>query len=137
MEFIMKKTHIILFFLLLSVAWSQKEIPGLGSTLETTGDERLNGEKVQPIDAKIVQQVRMMKANKEKAFMKKQILSGQMLEDKTFKIPISESKYLQVKELIKSIKQDVKSIEISNSKFAPKYNNSSNRNIYKNRNEEK
>ena len=133
----MKKTHIILFFLVLSVAWSQKEIPGLGSTLKTTGDERLNGEKVQPIDAKIVQQVRMMKANKEKAFMKKQILSGQMLEDKTFKIPISESKYLQVKELIKSIKQDVKSIEISNSKFAPKSNNSSNRNIYKNRNEEK
>ena len=137
MEFIMKKAHIILFFLVLSVAWSQKEIPGLGSTLETTGDERLNGEKVQPIDAKIVQQVRMMKANKEKAFMKKQILSGQMLEDKTFKIPISESKYLQVKELIKSIKQDVKPIEISNLEFAPKSNNSLNSNIYKNRNEEK
>ena len=102
----MKKIHIILFFLVLSVAWSQKEIPGLGSTLETTGDERLNGEKVQPIDAKIVQQVRMMKANKEKAFMKKQILSRQMLEDKTFKIPISKSKYLQVKELIESMKSN-------------------------------
>ena len=97
----------------------------------------MNGEKVQPIDAKIVQQVRMMKANKEKAFMKKQILSGQMLEDKTFKIPISESKYLQVKELIKSIKQDVKPIEISNLEFAPKSNNSLNSNIYKNRDEEK
>ena len=133
----MKKAHIILFFLVLSVAWSQKEIPGLGSTLETTGDERLNGEKVQPIDAKIVQQVRMMKANKEKSFMKKQILSGQMLEDKTFKIPISESKYLQVKELIESIKQDVKPSEISNLEFAPESNNSLNSNIYKNKNEEK
>ena len=133
----MKKAHTILFFLVLSVAWSQKEIPGLGSTLETTGDERLNGEKVQPIDAKIVQQVRMMKANKEKAIIKKQILSGQMIEDKTFKIPISESKYLQVKELIESIKQDVKPSEISNLEFAPESNNSLNSNIYKNKNEEK
>ena len=137
MEFIMKKAHIILFFLVLSVAWSQKEIPGLGSTLETTGDERLNGEKVQPIDAKIVQQVRMMKANKEKAFIKKQILNGQPVQSKTFKIANSESKYLQVKELIKSIKQDVKPSEISKLEFAPESNNSLNSNIYKNKNEEK
>jgi hypothetical protein len=133
----MKKAHIILFFLVLSVAWSQKEIPGLGSTLETTGDERLNGEKVQPIDAKIVQQVRMMKANKEKAFIKKQILNGQPVQSKTFKIANSESKYLQVKELIKSIKQDVKPSEISKLEFAPESNNSLNSNIYKNKNEEK
>ena len=133
----MKKTHIILFFLALSVIWAQKEVPGSGSTSETAGDERLNGKKIHPVDADIVKQVRMLKANKEKAFMKKQILSGQMLEDKTFKIPISESKYLQVKELIKSIKQDVKPIEISNLEFAPKSNNSLNSNIYKNRNEEK
>ena len=137
MEFIMKKAHIILFFLVLSVAWSQKEIPGLGSTLETTGDERLNGEKVQPIDAKIVQQVRMMKANKEKAFIKKQILNGQPVQSKTFKIANSESKYLQVKELIKSIKQDVKPIETSKLKLAPQSDNSLNSNIYKNRHDEK
>ena len=113
MEFIMKKAHIILFFLFLSVAWSQKEIPGLGSTLETTGDERLNGEKVQPIDAKIVQQVRMMKANKEKAFIKKQILNGQPAQSKTFKIANSESKYLAVKNLIESIKSNrIQKVEI-------------------------
>ena len=106
MEFIVKKAHIILFFLVLSVVWSQKEIPGLGSTLETTGDERLNGEKAQPIDAKIVQQVRMMKANKEKAFIKKQILNGQLVQSKTFKIANSESKYLAVKNLIESIKSN-------------------------------
>ena len=104
MEFIMKKAHIILFFLVLSVAWSQKEIPGLGSTLETTGDERLNGEKVQPIDAKIVQQVRMMKANKEKAFIKKQILNGQKVDKKTFKVENGESKFLPIKEVIELIK---------------------------------
>ena len=102
----MKKTHIILFFLLSSVAWSQKEIPGLRSTLETTGDERWNGEKVQSIDAKIVQQVRMMKANKEKAFIKRQILNGQPVQSKTFKIENSESKYLAVKNLIESIKSN-------------------------------
>ena len=100
----MKKAHIILFFLVLSVAWSQKEIPGLGSTLETTGDERLNGEKVQPIDAKIVQQVRMMKANKEKAFIKKQILNGQKVDKKTFKVENGESKFLAIKEVIELIK---------------------------------
>ena len=109
----MKKAHIILFFLVLSVVWSQKEIPGLGSTLETTGDERLNGEKVQPIDAKIVQQVRMMKANKEKAFIKKQILNGQPVQSKTFKIANSESKYLAVKNLIESMKSNrIQKIEI-------------------------
>ena len=102
----MKKIHIILSFLVLSVAWSQKEIPGLGSTLETTGDERLNVEKVQPIDAKIVQQVRMMKANKEKAFMKKQILSGQKVDTKTFKVPQQKSKFLAVKQIIETIKSD-------------------------------
>ena len=100
----MKKAHIILFFLVLSAAWSQKEIPGLGSTLETTGDERLNGEKVQPIDAKIVQQVRMMKANKEKAFIKKQILNGQKVDKKTFKVENGESKFLAIKEVIELIK---------------------------------
>ena len=100
----MKKSYIISFFLVLSVAWSQKEIPGLDSTLETTGDERLNGEKVQPIDAKIVQQVRMMKANKEKAFIKKQILNGQKVDKKTFKVENGESKFLAIKEVIELIK---------------------------------
>ena len=102
----MKKAHIILFFLVLSAAWSQKEIPGLGSTLETTGDERVNGEKVQPIDAKIVQQIRMMKANKEKAFIKKQILSGQKVDKKTFEVTKEESKFLAVKQIIETIKSD-------------------------------
>jgi len=27
------------------VIWAQKEVPGSGSNLETTGDERLNGKK--------------------------------------------------------------------------------------------
>lgn len=106
----MKKIHIILSLLALSVIWAQKEIPGSGSTLETTGDERLNGKKIQPIDANVVQQVRMLKANKEKAFMKKQILSGQKVDTKTFKVPQQESKFLAVKQIIETIKSSSKTI---------------------------
>ena len=102
----MKKIHIILSLLALSVIWAQKEVPGSGSNLETTGDERLNGKKIQPIDANVVQQVRMLKANKEKAFMKKQILSGQKVDTKTFKVPQHESKFLAVKQIIETIKSD-------------------------------
>ena len=106
----MKKIHIILSLLALSVIWAQKEIPGSGSTLETTGDERLNGKKIQPIDANVVQQVRMFKANKEKAFMKKQILRGQKVDTKTFKAPQQESKFLAVKQIIETIKSSSKTI---------------------------
>ena len=102
----MKKKHIILFFLALSVIWAQKEVPGSGSTSETAGDERLNGKKIHPINADIVQQVRMLKANKEKAFMKKQIFSGQKVDTKTFKVPKQESKFLAVKQIIETIKSD-------------------------------
>ena len=102
----MKKTHIILFFLALSVIWAQKEVPGSGSTSETVSDERLNGKKIHPIDADIVQQVRMLKANKEKAFMKKQILSGQKVDKKTFEVAKEESKFLAVKQIIETIKSD-------------------------------
>ena len=102
----MKKTHIILFFLALSVIWAQKEVPGSGSTSETVGDERLNGKKVHPIDADFVQQVRMLKANKEKAFMKKQILSGLKVDKKTFEVAKEESKFLAAKQIIETIKSD-------------------------------
>ena len=102
----MKKIHIILSLLALSVIWAQKEVPGPGSTLETTGDERLNGTKIQSIDPDVVQQVRMLKANKEKAFMKKQIFSGQKVDTKTFKVPKQESKFLAVKQIIETIKSD-------------------------------
>ena len=102
----MKKIHIILSLLALSVIWAQKEVPGSGSSSETTGDERLNSKKIQPIDANVVQQVRMLKANKEKAFMKKQILSGQKVDTKTFKVPQHESKFLAVKQIIETIKSD-------------------------------
>ena len=107
----MKKIHIILSLLALSVIWAQKEVPGSGSTSETAGDERLNGKKIQPMDANVVQQVRMLKANKEKAFMKKQILYGQKVDTKTFKVPQNESKFLAVKQIIETIKSSSKTID--------------------------
>ena len=112
----MRKIHIILPLVALSVAWAQKEVPGLGSTLETTGDERLNGKKIQPIDADIVQQIRMLKANKEKAFMKKQIISGQKVDIKTFKVSQQESKFLVIKEIIELIKSDNSELKIVDKK---------------------
>ena len=112
----MRKIHIILPLLALSVIWAQKEVPGLGSTSETTGDERLNGKKIQPIDADIVQQIRMLKANKEKAFMKKQIISGQKVDIKTFKVSQQESKFLVIKEIIESIKSDNSELKIVDKK---------------------
>ena len=102
----MRKAHIILPLLALSVIWAQKGVPE-GSTLETTGEERLNGKKIQPIDADIVQQVRMLKANKEKAFMKKQIISGQKIDIKTFKVSQQESKFLVIKEIIDQKKKSI------------------------------
>ena len=108
----MKKIHIILSLLALSVIWAQKEVPGLGSTSETTGDERLNGKKIQPIDADIVQQIRMLKVNKEKAFMKKQILKGVKYEPKTFKVNNENSKLLAIKKIIDQIKDDNQNISV-------------------------
>ena len=102
----MRKTHLILLFLVSSFIFGQKEIPEPGSSLENIGDERLNGKKVQSIDAGIVQQVLMLKANKEKAMMKKQILSGQKVDKKTFKVAQQESKFLAIKEIIETIKSE-------------------------------
>ena len=107
----MKKIHIILSLLAISGIWAQKELPGSGSTLESTDDEKLNGKKIQPINANVVQQVRMLKANKEKAFMKKQILSAQKVDTKTFKVSQQESKFLVVKQIIETIKSDSKTIK--------------------------
>ena len=57
--------------------WAQKGVPE-GSTLKPP-EERLNGKKIQPIDADIVEQIRMLKANKEKAFMKNKSLVDKKL----------------------------------------------------------
>ena len=105
----MKKISIVLISLLSSLIMGQKEIPGSGSVSGTLLDERTNGSQDLVIDPEMVQQVRMIKVNKEKAFMKKQILKGVKYEPKTFKVNNDNSKLLAIKKIIEEIKH--KSVE--------------------------
>ena len=121
----MKKISIVLISLLSSLIMGQKEIPGSGSVSGTLLDERTNGSQDLVIDPEMIQEVRMIKVNKEKAFMKKQILKGVKYEPKTFKVNNDISKFLAIKKIIDQIKDDNQNIsverinvnnEISNSK---------------------
>ena len=105
----MKKISIVLISLLSSLIMGQKEIPGSGSVSGTLLDERTNGSQDLVIDPEMVQEVRLLKVNKEKAFMKKQILKGVKYEPKTFKVNNDNSKLLAIKKIIEEIKH--KSVE--------------------------
>ena len=105
----MKKISIVLISLLFSLIMGQKEIPGSESISGTLLDERMNGSQDLVVDLEMVQQVRMIKVNKEKAFMKKQILKGVKYEPKTFKVNNGNSKLLAIKKIIEEIKH--KSVE--------------------------
>ncbi len=104
----MKKIQIIMCLLILSPVWAQKENSRNENNPKMLSDEKINGAYTEIIDAKLIQQIRMIKQNKEKAFMKKQILNGERLDSKTFKVSNSESKYLAVKDIIESIKSSSK-----------------------------
>ena len=108
MEFSMKKIQIIMCLLILSPVWAQKENSRNENNPKMLSDEKINGAYTEVVDAKLIQQIRMIKQNKEKAFMKKQILNGERLDSKTFKVSNSESKYLAVKDIIESIKSSSK-----------------------------
>ena len=108
----MKKISIILISLLSSLILGQKEIPGPGSASGTLMDERTNGSQDLVIDPEMIQEVRMIKVNKEKAFMKKQILKGVKYEPKTFKVNNDNSKFLAIKKIIDQIKDDNQNISI-------------------------
>ena len=108
MEFSMKKIQIIMCLLILSPVWAQKESSRNENNPKMLSDEKINGAYTEVVDAKLIQQIRMIKQNKEKAFMKKQILNGERLDSKTFKVSNSESKYLAVKDIIESIKSSSK-----------------------------
>ena len=108
----MKKISIVLISLLSSLIMGQKEIPGSESASGTLLDERTNGSQDLVIDPEMVQEVRMLKVNKEKAFMKKQILKGVKYEPKTFKVNNDNSKFLAIKKIIDQIKDDNQNISI-------------------------
>ena len=104
----MKKIQIIMCLLILSPVWAQKENSRNENNPKMLSDEKINGAYTEVVDAKLIQQIRMIKQNKEKAFMKKQILNGERLDSKTFKVSNSESKYLALKDIIESIKSSSK-----------------------------
>jgi len=88
MEYIMKKTIIILTTLALTALWGQKEIPVGGNENEETASERLNGYQSLTIDPEMIQEIRAVKANKEKIHIKKQMMSATPAGPKSFKVSI-------------------------------------------------
>ena len=106
MEYIMKKTTIILTTLALTALWGQKEIPVGGNENEETASERLNGYQSLTIDPEMIQEIRAVKANKEKIHIKKQMMSATPAGPKSFKVSNSESRFAAIKEIIEQIKAE-------------------------------
>ena len=106
MEYIMNKTTIILTTLALTALWGQKEIPVGGNENEETASERLNGYQSLTIDPEMIQEIRAVKANKEKIHIKKQMMSATPAGPKSFKVSNSESRFAAIKEIIEQIKAE-------------------------------
>ena len=106
MEYIMKKTTIILTTLALTALWGQKEIPVAGNENEETASERLNGYQALTIDPEMIQQIRAVKASMEKIHIKKQMMSATPAGPKSFKVSNSESRFAAIKEIIEQIKAE-------------------------------
>ena len=106
MEYIMKKTIIILTTLALTALWGQKEIPVGGNENEETASERLNGYQSLTIDPEMIQEIRTVKANMEKIHIKKQMMSATPVGPKSFKVSNSESRFAAIKEIIEQIKAE-------------------------------
>jgi len=104
MEYIMKKTIIVLTALAVTVLWGQKEIPVGGNENEETASERLNGYQALTIDPEMIQEIRSVKANMEKIHIKKQMMSAIPAGPKSFKVSNSESRFAAIKEIIEQIK---------------------------------
>ena len=118
MEYVMKKTIVILTVFALSVLWGQKEISANDGDGEATINEKINANQVKSIDPEIIQQIRAFKAMKEKMHIKKEMMNGKPSGPKSFKVSNSESKFLAIKKIIDQIKDDNQntSVERINSK---------------------
>ena len=122
MEYIMKKTIIIITTLALTALWGQKEIPVGGNENEETADERMNGYQSFTIDPEMIQEIRAVKENKEKIHIKKQIISATPAGPKSFKVSNSESRFAAIKEIIEQIKKEEAEQKISSKKVLNKNN---------------
>ena len=125
MEYVMKKTIVILTVFALSILWGQKEILANGGDGEATVNEKLNANQVKTIDPEMIQEIRAIKATKEKMHIKKEMMNGKPSGPKSFRVSNSDSKFLAIKKIIDQIKDDNQNIsverinasnEISNSK---------------------
>ena len=123
MEYVMKKTIVILAVFALSVLLGQKEISANDG--EATINEKINANQVKSIDPEMIQQIRAIKVTKERMHIKKEMMNGKPSGPKSFKVSNSESKFLAIKKIIDQIKDDNQNIsvekinasnEISNSK---------------------
>ena len=121
----MKKTIVILTVFALSILWGQKEISASDGDVEATINEKTNANQVKSVDPEMIQQIRAIKATKEKMHIKKEMMNGIPSEPKSFRVSNSESKFLAIKKIIDQIKDDNQNIsverinasnEISNSK---------------------
>jgi len=118
----MKKTIIILTTLALTALWGQKEIPVGGNENEETASERLNGYQSLTIDPEMIQEIRAVKANKEKIHIKKQMMSATPAGPKSFKVSNSESRFAAIKEIIDRIKKEEAEQNMSSNKVLNKNN---------------
>ena len=106
MEYIMKKTIIIIATIAFTALWGQKEIPVGGNDNEETSDERLSGHQALTIDPEMIQEIRAVKASMEKIHIKKQMMSATPSGPKSFKVSNSESRFAAIKEIIEQIRTE-------------------------------
>ena len=108
----MKKTIVILTVSALSTLWGQKEIPANVGDGEETINERVNTNQAKSIDPEMIQEIRAIKATKEKMHIKKEMMNGKPSGPKSFKVSNSESKFLAIKKIIDQIKDDNQNISV-------------------------
>ena len=103
----MKRSITILIILALTSAWAQKPVSEDNDGRETTGIERLHHQQQQPgIDPELIQEIRAVKAVKDKSFIKRQMLSATPEGPKSFEVSQSESRFAVIKEIIDRIKAE-------------------------------
>tara|TARA_B100000401_G_scaffold321494_1_gene222630 strand:- start:161 stop:595 length:435 start_codon:yes stop_codon:yes gene_type:complete len=122
MEYIMKKTIIIIATIALTALWGQKEIPIGGNENEEISDERLSGHQALTIDPEMIQEIRAVKASMEKIHIKKQMMSATPSGPKSFKVSNSESRFAAIKEIIEQIKKEESEQKMSSIKVLNKNN---------------
>ena len=104
----MKKSITILIILSLTSAWAQKPVFEDNNDRETTGIERLHHQQQQPggIDPELIQEIRAVKAVKDRSFIKRQMLSATPEGPKSFEVSQSESRFAVIKGIIDRIKAE-------------------------------